>query len=93
MNQTRITPKRKLIILTAGLYFCLTLLFDWLGIKQGTAFPATWFEGLAQVAAALVETAIFTLLFFFAWTYVLGRLLNGGRNPGSRNESGRRPGT
>lgn len=77
-------PKKKLIILTAGVYFCLTLLFDWVKIKHGAGFPPTWSEALIEVVAALVETAIFTALFSVAWGWVAGRFVErSGKGAGS----------
>jgi hypothetical protein len=64
-GQMHSSLKTKLILLAAGPYFCLTLILDWTGVTGG-GFPTTASQGLFQVAAAAVETAIFTVLFFLA---------------------------
>jgi hypothetical protein len=88
---TRAALKKRFIGITAVAYFCLTLVFDWVGLKQGTAFPSTWQETLFQVGAALVETAAFTTLFFFAVRRLGNRLrLTGGTRDGAQGRgSGR----
>jgi hypothetical protein len=90
-GQMRTVLKKRFIIILAVGYFCLTLLFDWVGVKEGTGFPSTWHEALFQVGAAIVETAIFTLLFFLAWSYLGKRFLltERGRDPAREHESDR----
>jgi hypothetical protein len=74
-DQMRRVLKRRLIFIPAAGYFCLTLLFVWLRVwpyKEGP--PATLIGWSIVVGAAVVETTIFTVLFYFATTYLLGRI-------------------
>jgi polyferredoxin len=68
------SKRRRSIILTASIYFCLTLLSYWLGILPHWRFPTNWVEALVQVTVALLETAVFTTLFTLSWNYVAGQL-------------------
>ena len=73
-GQMRRTLKRRLIIFTAVVFFCLTLLFEWLGIglsKGGV--PSALVGWTIVVGAAAVETTVFTVLFYFASIYLLDR--------------------
>jgi len=74
---------KKRIILAAPVGFCLFLLLDWTGITDG-GFPSDWAEALVQVVANILWTVIFTVSFYFAWPYLLGRffLKASGRDPG-----------
>jgi hypothetical protein len=68
--------KKRLIVFTAAGYFCLTLLLDYLGVGPSRGrLPSTWLEALFLVVAAVVETAIFTFLSYFAMTYLFQRFL------------------
>jgi hypothetical protein len=62
--------KRRLIIFTALGFFCLTLLFDWLGVG---GHPSTLGGWMVFVGTASVETMIFTVLFCAVSMYLLDR--------------------
>ena len=62
--------KKRFAILIALVYFCLTLLLDWTGLTDG-GFPVTGSQAFFQVGAAIVETAIFTILFSLAMRYIV----------------------
>jgi hypothetical protein len=69
--------KRRLLSFTAVGFFCLTLLFDWLAIRPslGQVVWKTWPLWMSLIGAAIVETVIFTALFYSASIYLLGRLV------------------
>ncbi len=62
--------KRRLIIFTALVFFCLTLLFGWLGIGGQPSTLGGW---MVFVGTGAVETTIFTVLIYFASMYLLDR--------------------
>jgi len=62
--------KRRLITFTAVGFFCLSLLFDWLGLG---GHPSTLGGWMVFVATGAVETAVFTVLFYFVSMYLLDR--------------------
>jgi hypothetical protein len=58
------------MVVPAVRFFCVTVLFDWLGIGWAKGgIPSTMVEWLVVIGAAAAEAAIFTLLFHA----VLGR--------------------
>ena len=90
-GQMRRVLKRRLIIFTAVGFFCLTLLFDWLGIGPSKGgLPSTLVGWMVVVGAAAAETAIFTALFYFASIYLLGRFFfkESGRDPARGHGAG-----
>src|SRR5579875_931354 len=50
---TRAALKKRSIITAAAGYFCLTLLFDWIGVTGHRWVPSTLYEALIQVGAAI----------------------------------------
>jgi hypothetical protein len=75
-GQMRRVLKTRLIIFTAVGFFCLTLMFDWLGIGQ--SMRQLWKEGplwLSLIGAAAVETVIFTALFYSVAIYLLDKFV------------------
>jgi hypothetical protein len=84
-GQMRSALKRKLIFYSAGGFFCLTLLFAWLGIRPsvGQMVWKAWPLWMRIIAAAIVETVIFTALFYSASIYLLGRFVFKGHRPSS----------
>jgi hypothetical protein len=79
--------KKTRVAVVAAIYFCLTLLLDWTGVTDG-GFPSTWYQALFQVGAAVVETAIFTALFFLVVSYLRGRLVSLEKGGGSAQGQG-----
>jgi len=69
--------KRRLIIYSAVIFFCLTLLLAWLGIRPlvGQMVWNAWPPWMVAIGAAIVETLIFTALFYSASIYLLGRFV------------------
>jgi hypothetical protein len=75
--QVRKALKRRLMIYSAVIFFCLTLLFAWLGIRPSMeqAVWKAWPLWMSVIGAAVVETVIFTALFYSASMYLLGRFV------------------
>ncbi len=63
--------KRRFIVIAAVFSFGLTLFFDWFGLA---GHPSTLGGWLVFAGSAAIETAIFTVLFYFASMYLLNRL-------------------
>jgi hypothetical protein len=70
-RQVRPVVKRRLIVGTTAGFFCLALLFAWLGVGD---HPSTLIEWVAFVGVAAVETALFSVLLYAAlkWTPLFG---------------------
>jgi hypothetical protein len=85
-GQLRRVVKRRLIVHTAAGFFCLALLFGWLGIGN---HPSTVGEWVAFAGVAAVEAAIFTVLFYVTSMYLLNRFLFRERKPSGAQEQGR----
>ena len=71
-RQVRRVIKRRLIVGTTAGFFCLALLFGWLGVGD---HPSTLSEWVAFVGVAAVEAALFFVLFYVTSTYLLDRFL------------------
>ena len=75
------THKIKFLIISASTYFLLTLLFklfnltllfNWLGIEPAkVGLPFTLGVWLVLLRSAVVDTAIFTALFYFGWFHLV----------------------
>jgi hypothetical protein len=73
-GNTRKVLQRKLIIFTASSFFCSSLLLDWLEVLPHMGGLTSSLIGwIVLVAYSVVETVIFTALFYFAWTRLLDR--------------------
>jgi hypothetical protein len=81
-HPTRGTLQKKPLTLVASSFFCLSLLFSWLGLGPFDV-PSRITEWMITIAVAAVETVIFTALFYFAWSTILDRFVNA-----SSDESG-----
>ena len=74
MGNTRKILHRNLIVFTASSFFSLILLIDWLEVVPHTeGLTSSLIGWIILVASAVVETVIFTALFYFAWTRLLDR--------------------
>ena len=73
----RILVKRRLIVYSAVSFFCLTLLLAWLGIRPSVEQMVwkAWPLWMSVIGAAIVETIIFTALFYLGSKYLLGRFV------------------
>jgi hypothetical protein len=69
--------KRRLMIYSAVTFFCLTLLLAWLGIRPSTEQMVwkAWPIWMSVIGAAIVETVIFTALFYLVSVYLLGKFV------------------
>jgi hypothetical protein len=76
-GQMRRLLKRRLITYSAVIFFCLTLLFASLGIRPavGQMVWKAWPLWMSVVVAAIVETVIFTALFYSASMYLLSKFV------------------
>jgi hypothetical protein len=76
-DQMRMLLKRKLIVYSAVIFFCLTLLLAWLGIRPSVEQMVWrgWPLWMSVIGTAIVETVIFTALFYWASIYLLGRFI------------------
>jgi len=76
-DQMRILLKRRLIVYSAVTFFCLTLFLAWLGIRPSVEQMVwkAWPLWMSVIGAAIVETVIFTVLFYSASMYLLGRFI------------------
>ena len=76
-DQMRRLLKRRLMIYSAAIFFCLTLLLAWLGIRPSLEQMVwkTWPLWMSVIGAAIVETVIFTALFYLASIYLLGKFV------------------
>ena len=79
-GEMRRVLKRRLIIFTAAGFFCLTMLFDWLGMGD---HPSTLGRWTVFVGTGAVETTIFTVLFYFASMSLLDRFFLGRKGNGN----------
>jgi len=72
---TQAALRTKFIMILAGGYFCLTLLFQWTGrgVSQG-GLPSTLGQAAFEVALDGAETALFIALYYFVMRYILQRL-------------------
>ncbi len=71
------TAKKKFLISSAAIYFCLSLVFHWLGAGPANRhLPLTPTGWLILVASAAVETGIFTALFYFVSFHLFRWLLH-----------------
>jgi hypothetical protein len=67
----------RFIIYTAAGFFCLTVLFDLLGMGPSEGgLPPTLFGWMVVVGDAAAETAVFAFL-FFVLLHLLGRVFKG----------------
>jgi hypothetical protein len=84
-DQMRRALKRKLILYSGVVFFCLTLLFAWLGIRPSVEQIVwkAWPLWVSVIGASVVETIIFTALFYSASIYLLGRFVFRGHRPTS----------
>ena len=76
-DQMRRLLKRRLMIYSAVTFFCLTLLLAWLGIRPSTEQMVwkAWPLWMSAIGAAIVETVIFTALFYLTSIYLLGKFV------------------
>jgi disulfide bond formation protein DsbB len=84
-DQMRALLNRRLIVYSAVIFFCLTLLLAWLGIRPSfeQIVWKAWPLWMSVIGAAIVETVIFTALFYSASMYLLGRFIFKGRGRAS----------
>lgn len=64
--------QKKSIAILAACYFCLSLVVYW---ARGW-FPSTALEAVLQVGMAILETAVFTFLYYLVATYVVKRFFS-----------------
>jgi hypothetical protein len=76
-DQTRGLPERRLIVSSSGIFFCLTLLHAWLGIRPSVKqmMWKAWPLWVSVIGSAIMETVIFTALFYPASLYVLSKFV------------------
>ncbi len=86
-EQTHISLKKKLVIISAAIYFCLTLFFDWMRPTSG-GLPSTWDGILFQAGAAILETALFTALLYIALVHLARKVRNSTRGRESNQNLG-----
>jgi hypothetical protein len=74
-SEIRKALKKKIIIITAIVNFCLTILSYWLGFGSDRWVPSSWKEAMVQIGLAILVssfwTVVFVLIFGYAADYFL----------------------